>query len=178
MPPINMDPSIGNGSDREGPQKIRVPKPIEPSPFYGNFRDIDRFIKELVGYFVGYSHFYEDEELGQIRRVWTALYYCKGEINTWATNALDQIMSLNHPPWTYSWQLFVEELNRKFGRCYKKFEAGEYIRNYRKMQSNETINSWQMRLERAIPWSGYNNDAILDHLLGNIKRSIFKNLKL
>ena len=35
-----------------------------------------------------------------------------------------------------------------------------------------------MRLERAIPWSGYNDDAILDHLLGNVKRLIFENLKL
>ena len=78
-------------------------------------------------------------------------------------------MSLNHPSWTYSWELFVEELNRKFGHRYKKLEAREYIRNYGKMQSNKTINSWQMHLKRAIPWSGYNDDAILDHLLGNVK---------
>ena len=33
-----------------------------------------------------------------------------------------------------------------------------------------------MHLEWAILWSGYNDNAILDHLLGNVRKSIFQTM--
>ena len=60
------------------------------------------------------------------------------------------------------------EIHKKFGKKNKVLDAGNYIIKYGKMGENESLTKWQGRLEQVIPWTTWNDPALLSHLLYHV----------